>query len=401
MILNYKAKDNFGEIRTGTVEAADEQAAVETLRKHNLIALSLSPAKSGLNVDISFFNRVKQGDLVVFSRQLSTLMEAKVPLVESLRTLTKQTKNPYFREIMFNIANDVNGGVSFSDSLSKYPKAFSKFFVSMVRSGETAGNLQSTLLYLADYTENNYDLMKKVKGAMMYPAFLVSALIIAMILMIVIVIPKMTGIFKESGQEIPLPTKILMGTSDFAVKYWWLALVIAAAVPALSFFLISRTEAGKEAWDMFIIKVPIFGKILQNVYMARFAENLSVLIIAGIPIVRALEIVGEIVGNVHYKKLILKALDAVKAGENMSAVLEESALVPALATSIISVGEKTGKLDQVLKNLGRSYKRDVDIVVANISKLIEPVLMVIMGILIAILVAAVLMPMYGMVNVIK
>lgn len=402
MVFDYKAKNNFGEIRTGTVEASDEAAAIDALRKYNLVILSIIPAKKGLNMNLSFFDRVGQKDLAVFSRQLATLMEAKIPLVESLRTLIKQTKNRYLKEVLTDIANNINGGMALSEALNKHPKAFSEFYVNMVKAGEMSGNLQGTLSYLADYVESNYDLLKKVKGAMIYPAFLISALFIVIILMMVLVIPKLAGIFSEVGQQLPLPTRILMGLSNFSVRFWWLILILASAFSIASYYFVKKTKEGKETWDKVILKIPVFGKVFKNVYITRLSENLSTLISSGVPIIGALEIVGNIIGNSQYKKIVLIAIDKVKAGENMSLVFEKNpALIPSLVASIVSVGERTGKLDYVLKNLAKSYKRDVDDTVANISKLIEPILMIVMGVLIAVLVAAIIMPIFGLTNVIK
>lgn len=396
MVFEYHAKTNSGEMRSGTVDAFDEQSAAEALRKYDLIVISIAPAGKGLNINLSLFNRVKQKELVVFSRQLATLMEAKVPLVESLRTLVKQSKNQYFKDVIFHIANEINGGTAFSTALKKYPRVFSEFYVSMAESGEVSGKLQETLTYLADYLENNFDLMKKVKGAMMYPAFLIFGLILVGILMLVFVIPNLTSMLLESGQELPLATKILVALSNFMVSYWWIAVPgLFGSVIGL-FLSVTRTKKGKEIWDKVVIYVPAFGGILRNVYMSRLATNLGVLITSGIPLVKAMEIVGNIVGNTEYKKLIYLAADKVKAGETISSVFAKSNLIPPLANSIISIGERTGRLDLVLKNIGRSYQRDVDAVIEGITKLIEPILMVIMGIAVAVLVAAILMPIYKM-----
>ncbi|MFH1175422.1 MAG: type II secretion system F family protein [bacterium] len=399
--FNYEAKDNFGEMRSGTVEAVDEQTAIEALKKHNLIVLSVAEAGKGMSISLSIFDKVKSRDLVTFSRQLATLMEAKVPLVESLRTLSKQTEARFFKGIIYEVTNDVNGGTPFSDALEKHPKAFSKFYVSMIRAGEASGNLQNTLLYLADYLETNFDLMKQVKGAMMYPAFLISAMVLIGILMLVLVIPKLTAVFEEGGQELPLMTRLLMNLSEFMQAYWWLIMLMIAGVVFGLPVLVNKTKQGREVWDKYSIKIPIFGAVLRNIYIARFAENFSVLIAAGIPITRALEMTADIVGNNEYKKLIDEAVKRIKAGDSISSVFERSSLFPALASSMISIGERSGKLDQVLKNVGKAYKRDVDILVTNLTKLIEPILMVVMGIAVAVLVAAILLPMWGMVDVMK
>lgn len=396
MNFNYRAKNNYGKIRAGVVEAASEQAAVEALKKHNLTVIEISEGGNGIKLNIFFLNRVKQKEIVVFSRQLAVLMEAKIPLVEALRTLVKQYKNQYFKNVIFDITNNISGGTPFSTALKKYPRIFSEFFVSMVESGEVSGKLQETLVYLADYLENNFDLMKKVKGAMMYPVFIVCALVIVGILMLVFVIPNLTAMLIESDQELPMATRILVFLSDFMVRFWWMVIPgIFGSIFGI-YFLVTRIAQGKSIWDKIIIRIPGFGTILRNIYLARIASNLGALIFSGIPIVKAMEIVGNIVGNTEYKNLILLAADKVKTGNSISSVFEKSSLIPPLANSIISIGENTGKLDMVLSNLGKSYQRDVDAAVSGITKLIEPILIVIMGLAVAVLVAAILMPIYSM-----
>jgi len=396
MEFDYQAKTALGEIRTGTIEAVNEQVAAEVLKRRSFTIISIASAGKGMSFEISFLNRVKSKELVIFSRQLSTLTEAKVPLVEALNTLSAQTVNKYFKDIIYEIASDVNGGTAFSLALAKYPKAFSEFYISMVESGEVSGNLQNTLVYLAEYLENNYDLMRKIKGAMMYPAFIISALVIVGTLMLVFVIPQLTAMLLESGQELPVATKMLVGVSDFMVAYWWFAIPGLIGLVIGIYALVKKTEQGKIFWDSSIIRVPGVKGILRNIYITRFAENFSTLISAGIPIVKALKITGNIVGNSEYKKLIYLAADKVGTGENISSVFAKSKLIPPIVNSILSVGEKTGKLDSVLKNISRFYKREVDAVVGNITKLIEPALMIVMGIAVAVLVAAILMPIYNM-----
>jgi len=396
MEFSYQAKTALGEIRTGTVDAASEQVAVEALKRRNFTVISIAPVGKGLSLELSFFNRVKRKELVVFSRQLATLTEAKVPFVEALNTLSVQTLNKYFKNVIYEVANDVNGGTAVSLALAKYPKVFSEFYISMIESGEISGNLQNTLIYLADYLEDNYDLMSKIKGAMMYPAFIIFALFTVGILMLVFVIPQLTSMLLESGQELPVATKLLVMTSDFMILYWWIAIPGLIGIVAGAYFLITKTKQGEVFWDSFIIRVPGVKGILRNIYITRFAENFSTLILAGIPIIKALKITGNIVGNTEYKKLIYLAADKVGTGENISTVFAKSALIPPIVNSILSVGEKTGKLDNVLKNISHFYKREVDAVVGNITKLIEPALMIVMGIAVAVLVAAILMPIYNM-----
>jgi type IV pilus assembly protein PilC len=302
MKLSYQARTGTGEVQTGTVDAQSREAAIDLLQRHNLIVLAVEEVKEGLTLkkEITFLTRIKTQDLVLFSRQLSVLFDAQVPLLQALRTLAEQTDNPKLREVILEIASDVDAGTSLSQALEKHPKLFSNFYVSVLRAGEASGRMQEVLSYLADHEEKNYDLNKKVIGALIYPAFIVFSIVVVGAIMMMFVVPQITTIFEETGADLPILTRIVIGTSNFLLTFWWLMvlLAIAGGVSGVRFL---RTAEGRRAWDLVLLNIPIFKKLFQKIYLARFSENLGTLIKGGIPIIHALEITGDVVGNTVYK----------------------------------------------------------------------------------------------------
>jgi len=395
MKFKYQAKNEKGEMQTGIVEASTKESAIETLQAHKLVIISITPS-----VEISAFFRnflsqkVKGKDLVIFSRQLSTLIEAKISLVESLRTLYKQTNNNFFKEKIFEITNDVEGGHSLSYAFKKHPKIFSDFYVNLIKAGEISGNLQESLLYLADYTEKEYDLENKIKGAMYYPAFILLAFFGIGIIVLVYVIPNLTIILEESGQELPLVTKLLISSSKFIKNFGW-ALIIFGIMIAIGFKRYIASPEGEKNWDKLKLNLPIIGELLKKICLVRFAENLSTLIKGGVPIVRSLRVSGAVIGNEVFKDLIFETSEKVKSGKSIANVLRGNPVIPPIVVQMIDIGERSGKLDSILDNISRFYTREVNNVVENLSSLIEPILIVIMGIGVGILVSAVLLPIYN------
>lgn len=398
MIFNYQAQTDDGKITAGSIEAASEKLAADSLRDNGLTVISLAAIKesvSGKKLSLSIFDTVKRKDIVIFSRQLAVMMSAMVPIVQALRILVVQTRSARLKEVLSEVADEVEGGSKFSSALARTPKIFSQFYISMVKTGEASGKLDEILSYLADQEEKDYDLMSKIKGAMIYPAFITSGLLVVGVGMMIFVVPKLTDILKESGGQLPLATRMLMGTSGFLTQYWWLLLTIIAA--AIAFFKIAtRAAAFRLAVDLFKIKMPIFGKIFQLIYLVRFCRSLSTLIIGGVALPRALEIVGEVITNKQFKDLVQKVNKEVKDGNTMASVLTQSSVMPPMLSQMIGVGEQTGRVDEILSRLGDFYARELDNMVGNIVTLIEPLIMVVMGIGVGIMVAAILMPMYNM-----
>lgn len=394
MKFTYQARTEQGKIKQGIVEASNFEVARETLREHKLIVISIKPAEKGLNIRLRFLERVKTKEVVVFTRQLSILLEAKVPLVQSLKTLVKQVRSRIFQEKISQIAIDVEAGLSLSDALNKHAQVFSSLYINMIKSGELSGNLDKSLNYLADHLEKEQDLRSKIRGAMFYPAFILVGLLAVGAAMITFVIPQLTAILKETGQELPLQTKVLIVISDFLRDYWWVLLLGLVAVLIILRYYI-KTNVGRWQWDWLKLKLPLFGNLFRKISLTRFADNLSVLTTGGIPIIRSLEVTSDVVGNVIFKDLFIEASEKVKVGQTISSVLEKSNYVPAIVAQMISIGEKTGKLETVLKNLARLYSRETENMVNNLTVLIEPILIIIMGLAVGFLVAAILMPIYN------
>ncbi|MBU2068452.1 type II secretion system F family protein, partial [Patescibacteria group bacterium] len=323
------------------------------------------------------------------------LVDANIPLVQSLKALSQQVEGNYFKEIVNEIANNVDGGMSLSSSLAKYPKVFSIFTINLIKTGEVSGQLQESLIYLADHLENEYYLISKVRGAMSYPAFILGAFVIVGVLVMVMVIPQLTSILTEAGQELPWTTKIVIFTSNFIRSYGWILLILAIG-GGVGFWKYKQTEKGRVVWDTIKIKIPLFGPIFKKTYLARLSDNLSALIKGGVSIIQSLNVSGEVVGNSVFKAILFKARDDVKEGKSISSALEGHDEFPPLFTQMIKTGEQTGKLDSILGKLSVFYSKEVENVVDNLSRLIEPILLVALGIGVSILVFSVFMPIYNL-----
>jgi len=397
MRFNYLVRTQKGELQRGKIKATNRETAIKTLQKNDLIIIKLQSDQkiSFLANDMVIFKHVKRKEIFVFFRQLSILVEANIPLVQALKSLGQQVKSPYFEEIIFEIANNVNGGMSLSQAMAKYPKIFSNFSINLIKSGEVSGRLRESLNYLAEYLEKEYYLVSKIRGAMAYPAFILSVFLIVGVLIMIMVIPNLTSILIESSQELPWTTKLIIAVSGFIRIYWW-GILLFLIVGFFSFSKYKKTEKGKDYWDRFKLKMPVFGKILQKTYLARLSNNLSALTKGGVSIIQSLSIAGKVVNNTVFQRILFEAEKKVKTGKNISSVLEKYDEFPPLFCQMVKTGEKTGKLDVLLGKLSNFYNKEVDNVIDNLSQLIEPVLIVVLGIGIGILVMAVFMPIYNL-----
>ena len=394
-LFDYRAKDLEGQTIEGAVEAASEQAALDELSERNLTPVFLQERtqKSVWQVSLKFLNRINAKDLVVFSRQLAVMVAATVPLVQSLRILTKQTQNETLKIIISEVGDEVEGGAKLSAAMSRYADVFSNFYVNMVRSGETSGRLDETLSYLADEAEKNYDLMSKIKGAMTYPAFILVGMVVVGFVMMTFVVPKLTVILEETSTTLPTSTKILIATSGFLERWWWLViLVLIAAVVGVR--VASRQGVGRLIWHRLQLRLPILGKILQRIYLVRFTRSLASLMLGGVPLTRGLEVVAGIVGNEVYRDLITRTIHEVEEGNSISTLFLESSDMPAMVSQMLVVGEKTGRLEEILNRLGDFYSREVENNVQGLVTLIEPLIMVILGLAVGVMVAAIILPIY-------
>jgi type IV pilus assembly protein PilC len=398
-IFLYEARTREGGQQKGRVEARDSDAAADILQSHDLVILSLQPESATpiFARELKFFQRVSTKDLAAFSRQLSVLFQSDVPLVESLNTLASQTTSDYLKDALRDVASSVDSGTTFSDSLARYEDIFSNFYVQMVKAGEASGKLDEVLTYLADHTERSHYTNSKIKGAMAYPVFVLVAFSFVGVGMLIFVVPQLTSILTQSGAELPLITRIIIGLSTFFQDFWYaiLGLLIAGGFGLWRFL---NTQDGTAFWDKLQLQIPVFGRIFSNVYIYRFTESLAMLIRGGVPIAEALSISGNIVGNTVYKEMIHEARDRVVQGEEIAPVLSNYPEMPKLVTQMISVGEQTGKLEGILDNVSKFYEQEVTTSVDSITSLIEPILIVILGLGVMGLVLGILLPIYNTVN---
>lgn len=395
----YQAKDQQGQVQKGEIRARDKQSALAVLKTANLAAISLI-AQSDIPVfarRLKMFERISLKDVAIFTRQLAVLVASQVPLVSSLRSLMEQTKKKSFQEIIFALAADVDAGTPLSSALARNPKVFSDLYVSMVRSGEASGTLNKSLLYLAAYLEQEYDMRSKIKTAMIYPSFILIVFIAVIILMLIFVFPRITLLLGETGQELPIITRILIGLTEIFRAYWWIGLIVLSFL-GCGLWYYRKTPKGRETFDYLKIRLPIFGPLFQKIYMARFSGNLATLISGGIPIINSLQVVSGVVANKIYEKIILQASEKVKVGEQIAAVFEQNKYIPAMVTQMIMVGEQTGQLDDVLEGLSKFYAREVNNALEGLTELIQPILLVGMGLMVGFLVLSILMPIYNMVT---
>jgi type II secretory pathway component PulF len=393
----FKAKDSNGNVREGTVDAVTQDAAVQILHKNSLVPISIRKESETAKIVKDFhkiWERVTQKELMIFFRQLATLIEAKVPLVSSLDAISQQAENKYLKILLKEMKGDVEDGMTFSEALAKHPDTFTPLVVNMVKAGEISGNLQKSVTFIADNIEKNYQLSSKIKGALFYPAFVMAAALIIGFVVITFILPKLTGIIKDMGVAIPWYTSVIMWIGDFMSTYWWaVLLLIVGFVFSIMYYV--RTEAGRREWEVLQLQIPVFGKLFRYLYLARFADNFSTLLVAGIPMVRALTIVSEIVGNSVFKSVILRAADEVRSGGNISTVFAQSGDIPPIVTHMAKIGEETGKLGEVLQSTSSFYTSEVENMARNMTSLIEPILIVFLGLGVAILVFAIILPIYN------
>jgi type IV pilus assembly protein PilC len=400
MQYEYQAKKQSGEVISGKIEAPNEDQAINILHQRGLVVLSFGENKKKLfESDImSFFDRPSKKDVIIFTRQLATLIDADVPLVEGLRTMLRQIESKSFKKVIDSITSSIEGGSSLSAALTEHNKIFGNFYVSLIRSGEVSGKMHDAMLYLADFLERNASLNSKIKSALSYPAFIFSAMIVVVIILMTSVLPQLLSIIKDAGvKDIPITTQILVTVTDFVNKYIILILITIVCA-TIGFFYYIKTPTGRRRLDQFKIKAPEFGKISMNFYLARIAETLSTLIKAGVPILEGIDITANVVGNEIYKEILLEARENIRGGGTISQVLEKYKEFPVLVTSMMAIGEKTGRTDFMLENIFKFYKNEAENNIQNLSQLIEPVLILILGIGVAGLVSAVLLPIYSLVS---
>lgn len=392
----YQARNREGQIKQGLVVAASPDKAERLLAENGLIIVELSQQAESFLERLKFLQgTVKSKDLVLFSRQLATLISARVPILQSLRILENQIDSKRLVGIIRALIASIENGESLSLALSKTPEVFGNIYVSLVRAGEVTGSLDKSFTYLADQLEKEYELRAKIKSALTYPVFVVASLLTVGLLMFKFVLPKLTDVLKQQGGQLPSVSVALIAATDFFNAYWWLVLLILIGLIVGARVYIS-TAAGRYQWDRIKIYLPIFGDIFKKIYLARFSRNLSTLIAGGIPIITAFKIIAEIINNVIYRDAIMHSVDEITNGKGISEALVSGKLYPPLVTQMIKVGEETAQLDGILAKLAVFYEKEVDNKVSTLTTLLEPLIMVVLGLGVGLLVAGVLLPIYNL-----
>ncbi|MBI5530621.1 MAG: type II secretion system F family protein [Candidatus Doudnabacteria bacterium] len=396
MKFKYKAKNKQGEIQSGEVVAVDQNKAEILLAENGLVIISLEMEEEDILAKINpFGHSVNNKELVLFSRQLSTLISARVPIIQSLRILQEQITGKYLLSIIGDLISGVENGDGLSSAMAKHPDVFGNVYISMVKSGEIAGSLDKSLVYLADQLEKDYELKAKVKSALTYPVFVLSALVVVGLLMFKFVLPKLTSVLEEQGGSLPPVSVALIATTKFFDQFWWLVILgLSGLVLGVRFYI--STTAGRYQWDNAKTRLPIIGDIFLKIYLARFARNLSTLVVGGIPIIKALQIVSEIINNVVYRDILVDTVAKIQAGKTISEGLSGHREFPNLVTQMVRVGEQTAQLDDIMSKLANFYEKEVDNKVGTLTTLLEPIIMIILGLGVGVLVAGILMPIYNL-----
>lgn len=389
----YKAKDLQGNDHNGSVESPDIHSAVVVIRKKNLIVISLTPKNSGTNNFLDrFLNRVNFSDLVIITRQLATMISSGLVLSEAIDILEEQQTNKILKNALADISQDVKGGLTLAQALSQYPHIFPHLYVNLVKSGETSGKLDSVLLQMADGLEKDREFQSKIRGAMIYPVLVLSMMIVVIIIMMVFVIPKLVNLYTQSTIELPLPTKILIGTSTLFTNYWWvLVMIVVGAVVGINRW--KKTPEGNLFLGKLILKIPIVGKIVTNVTLTNFNRTFGLLTSAGIPLLESIGIVSDLTDNPVFKIALKDAYNGVEKGLPFSSLLSAT-VFPKIVSQMIKVGEETGKVDEIFFKLADFFESESDHMVKNLTVAIEPIVLVILGIGVAFLVISIILPIY-------
>ncbi len=393
--FEYTARTQQGEETTGTMDAASRDEVVSELRKRRMVLVRLREAKKAKRR-----GRVPTRDIVIFTRQFATMINAGLPLVQALDILAQQTDNKILAEVTKEVVYDVESGNTLADALSKHKNAFTDLFVNMVAAGEAGGILDTILLRLATFLEKNDAIVRKVKGAMIYPAVIFSVAGIAVVVLLVFVIPTFEQMFASVSMELPLPTKIVIAMSDFVLGYWWV-LIIGSVGGAWALRWYYTTEGGKLVIDRLMLKAPVLGDLLRKSAVSRFTRTLGTLISSGVSILDGLEITARTAGNRVIHDAVMESRGSIAGGETIASPLEKSGVFPPMVTSMIAVGEATGGLDEMLTKIADFYDDEVDAAVGALLSLMEPIMIVVLGVIVGGMIVAMYLPIFGMINAVQ
>jgi len=394
-IYKWEGKTLKGVIKKGEMEAGTEGAIRIHLRQQNIIPTKISAKGKEITISLPFGKKVQQRSIAIFTRQLATMIDAGLPLVQSLEILASQQDNKIFKGILREIREDVEGGSTFAGALKKHPGVFNDLYTNLVVAGEEGGILDNILNRLANYIEKAEALKKKVKSALVYPSVIITVAVAVVMILMIFVIPVFEQMFSSAGQNLPLPTLIVVMISKFVRKY------VFIVVPALilGFFLLRKyhqTESGKILMDRFLLKAPVFGELFRKIAVARFSRTLGTLVSSGVPILDGLNIVSKTAGNKVIETAILNARASIREGETIAEPLGRSNIFPPMVIQMISVGESTGALDSMLTKIAEFYEDEVDVAVGNLTSMLEPLLMIFLGVVIGGVVIAMYLPIFQM-----
>ena len=397
MLFTYEAITNTGEKKTGSVDAVSKDLAIVAIQRRGYIVSSIkeSGKKSGL-LNVTIFERktIPMKDIVIMSRQMSTLFESQVAALKAFNLLAENTENKTLSRILNEASEDIKSGVYISVALSKHKEAFSDFYVNMVKAGEESGKLTQTFAYLADYLDRQYALTSKTKNALIYPSFVIGVFLVVMIMMFTFIVPKLSAIINESGMDIPFFTKIIMKVSEFFVSYG-VFLLIGVVIFVIYIIRFSKTIAGKVYFDRLKINFPIIRNIYKKLYLSRICDNMDTMLASSIPIIRSLELTSVVVGNRVHEEILKDVANSVKTGSSLSTAFAKHSEIPSIMSGMIRVGEETGSVGNILKTLGHFYSREVNEAVDTMVSLIEPIMIIMLGLGVGVLLSAILMPIYN------
>ncbi len=402
MLFSYTVVNQSGVEQKGTIEAGTEDIAITTLQKNGYIIVKIAPTdkKGGFNINLLVFEHVSVKEVVILSRQIATLFEAQVSALRIFKLLGSEANNPAIGKALLQIADDIQGGLSLSKSLAKHPKIFSSFYCNMVLAGEETGRLRETFESLATYIDRSYAVTSKAQHALVYPSFIIATFVGVMALMLTLVIPKLTAIIKDSGVEIPIYTRIVMGVSDIFQNYG-LVVFLALGLLITGILRYGKTPSGRSYFDRLKIDFPGVGGLYRKLYLTRIAQTLSAMLESGISMIQALEITSAVVENVHFERALLTVRDDIKNGASIGKAFSVHEEIPTIMVQMMHVGEETGELGKILQTLAHFYEREVEQSVDTLVGLIEPLMIVMLAGGVGTLLASVLLPIYSISTSIK
>ncbi len=388
----YKAKDLNGQEHKGEIEAGDVRLAALILRKRGLVVTDVTVKKKSVYLLDKFLNKVGFSELVTITRQLATMISAGLVLSEAIDILEEQQENKGLKQVLAEVSHDIKGGLSLAEAMSRHTEVFPILYVNLVKSGEASGKLDEVFLRMADSLEKEREFRARVKGAIIYPIVVITMMMAVIIIMMIFVIPKLTSLYRDSTLDLPLPTKILIATSDLFVNFWWLMIIILGITVAVLKRWV-KTPAGGLAFDRLLLKTPIIGKVITNVTLTNFSRTFGLLVSAGIPLLEAINIVGGVTENQVFRNALKSSYAGVERGMPFSSLLSLS-IFPKIVSQMVKVGEETGKVDEIFFKLSEYFESESDHLVKNLTVAIEPIILIVLGIGVGFLVLSIILPIY-------